>query len=30
VQLEFLLGYDFNNNYGSCTAHSFSAKIDAE
>ena len=30
VQLEFLLGYDFNNGYGSCTASSFGAKMDAE
>jgi hypothetical protein len=30
VRLEFLLGYDFNNGMGSCTAHSFSANMDAE
>lgn len=30
VRLEFLLGYDFNNSFGSCTVHSFGAKIDAE
>lgn len=30
VRLEFLTGHDFNNGIGSCTAHSFSAKMDAE
>lgn len=30
VRLEFLLGYDFNNGFGSCTSHTLGAKIDAE
>jgi TolB-like protein len=30
VRLEFLMSHDFNNGFGSCTVHSFSAKMDAE
>ncbi len=30
VRLEFLLGYDFNNGFGSCTSHTLGANMDAE